>query len=472
MQQTDPHRNEDEEMLDPRIQHELDLMNTSAVLINKFENDLRLAQQCFHDLYKESVDQLNKEASKVGRSINKAMPYYDSRMKLIETQDAVKDALIKYERAVSVESAAREVVELTEKGYEAKRENRSFSNFTWQEILNKATNKLLDAEFETAQCENCLLQANQLHASAQSAVRKQRQRNRKSIVKSKQYYEMKSKFHHKLEAQKDVIARIEEDCSTAKTYYSRSMANLEMISNEIHSRRQLNSCSKDGADADYRRDAESLDTNMIVKAVQNEDVNYNSSDVPNYNVSEPFTEFSMQPSLPAASCSLNRSSTSSDFSSTFSIQQSDDGSSTAASTMDKRSASYADITLLPSDTQPLSKPRSNSAPSSFSKGTSSDVLDNSMDSLSNSVLDDQCLEDALSSTYFKNENSESPRVATPPCLSSSQISVKHHDYYTLPSQLSGYQKHYTLRRTSAPAASVGPQDVKKIFSLLRVDDRV
>lgn len=51
---------------------------------------------------------------------------------------------------------------------------------------------------------------------------------------------MKSRFHQLLEAQRDVVTQTEQDLATAKSYYSRSMANLEDISNEIHNRRMQN----------------------------------------------------------------------------------------------------------------------------------------------------------------------------------------------------------------------------------------
>lgn len=52
------------------------------------------------------------------------------------------------------------------------------------------------------------------------------------------YFELKNRLHTVLEAQREVITRTDQDLATAKSYYSRSMSNLESISNEIHSRRQ------------------------------------------------------------------------------------------------------------------------------------------------------------------------------------------------------------------------------------------
>ena len=61
---------------------------------------------------------------------------------------------------------------------------------------------------------------------------------------------MKSRFHQTLEAQRETINQLQADCSTAKTYYSRSMSNLETISNEIHSRRHNKSTSRPCASGD------------------------------------------------------------------------------------------------------------------------------------------------------------------------------------------------------------------------------
>lgn len=51
----------------------------------------------------------------------------------------MQDAASKYERALSMESAAREMMELTEQGYAAKKARRSMA---WPEMLNHATNKV------------------------------------------------------------------------------------------------------------------------------------------------------------------------------------------------------------------------------------------------------------------------------------------------------------------------------------------
>lgn len=50
-------------------------------------------------------------------------------------------AAMKYERAISQQSAAREMVELAEQGYQSNQKKNGFDT-AWQEMLNHATMKV------------------------------------------------------------------------------------------------------------------------------------------------------------------------------------------------------------------------------------------------------------------------------------------------------------------------------------------
>lgn len=52
-----------------------------------------------------------------------------------------QQAATRYERAISMQNAAREMVELAEQGYETRRRKQTFDT-AWQEMLNHATIKV------------------------------------------------------------------------------------------------------------------------------------------------------------------------------------------------------------------------------------------------------------------------------------------------------------------------------------------
>lgn len=77
-----PHEDDDEEgeELDPRVQEELEKLNTCTEEINQLEVDLEDANCLFQTLLSDSTHQLNSLAKKLGSCIEKV------RMSVMETQ--------------------------------------------------------------------------------------------------------------------------------------------------------------------------------------------------------------------------------------------------------------------------------------------------------------------------------------------------------------------------------------------------
>ncbi|KAF6037786.1 SH3BP5L [Bugula neritina] len=187
----------DEEPLDPRIQHELERLNKASLLINRLENDLDVQIQAY--------------------------------------QSATN-----YERAMSMQAAAREMVELAEQGYFS---NKPSFDTAWQEMLNHATIKVMDAEKERVISEGENQRTAKLYADVQQEVNTQYMNHKRSISKSKPYYELKANFHTSLENQKQVIEKLQSDINSTKSLYSKALSNLEAISEDIHkSRREKEAC--------------------------------------------------------------------------------------------------------------------------------------------------------------------------------------------------------------------------------------
>ncbi|MEQ2203114.1 hypothetical protein XENOCAPTIV_024867, partial [Xenoophorus captivus] len=116
-------------------------------------------------------------------------------------QQETQKAALSYERAVSMHTAAREMVYVAEQGLMA--DGKNTLDPTWQEMLNHATSKEAEARVQTLQ-----------------------KSLKRVILKSKPYFELKSQLNHIL-----------ENVSKVKTCYSIALRNLEQISEQIHAQR-------------------------------------------------------------------------------------------------------------------------------------------------------------------------------------------------------------------------------------------
>ncbi|KAK1880154.1 SH3 domain-binding protein 5-like, partial [Dissostichus eleginoides] len=128
-----------EEELDPRIQDELEQLNQASDEINKLELQLDEARSSYRRILTDSARRLNAQGSQLGACIEKARPYYEARRLAKEAQQETQKAALRYERAVSMHTAAREMVYVAEQGLQA---DRNTLDPTWQEMLNHATAKV------------------------------------------------------------------------------------------------------------------------------------------------------------------------------------------------------------------------------------------------------------------------------------------------------------------------------------------
>ncbi|XP_072029285.1 uncharacterized protein [Amphiura filiformis] len=229
---------ETQEELDPRVKIELERLNTSTDEINSLELQLDEARAGFRASLTESTQGLNAISKKLGSTIEKARPYYDARQKAKELQHETQKAAVRFERANSMLSAAKEMVDLAEQGL--MQEGRTF-DANWQEMLNHATMKVGEADKERWESE---LEHQATAAEFDQAERdlKRLQRSlRSAINKSRVYFEMKNKCNLQLEEQKKKVSDLESRVSAAKQVYSSALRNLEQISDEIHMQRRTQS---------------------------------------------------------------------------------------------------------------------------------------------------------------------------------------------------------------------------------------
>ncbi|XP_034950267.1 uncharacterized protein [Chelonus insularis] len=224
-----------DDAVDPRVQIELERLNTATDDINKLEVDLDEARATFRDLLCESTITIDALSKKLGTCIEKSKPYYDARFKAKEALRDAQKAAIRFERANGQHAAAKEMVYLAEEGL--RMEGRCFDH-AWQEMLNHATERVNESEHERAISEAEHRHMTALYHNAEHTVQRLQSELKRAIAKSRPYYEMKAQFHQALERQKLRVSELEKSVAEAKMTYAEALRNLEKISDEIHRTRQ------------------------------------------------------------------------------------------------------------------------------------------------------------------------------------------------------------------------------------------
>ncbi|CAF1382855.1 unnamed protein product [Rotaria sordida] len=182
-----------DEPLDPRIQIELERANAATSEINNLETQL------------------------------------DAQS---ETQKAAQE----YQRSVEIYRVAKETLSLAESKL-LKADKREF-DAAWQEYVNHATMKVMQAEQDKTRSERTHEDKSKLYQEfEQKRVTLQRSLTR-SIVKSKPYFDAKEDAEHELQSQKLRIEAVQKAIIQAKKMYRTALNNLERISEEIHSKRK------------------------------------------------------------------------------------------------------------------------------------------------------------------------------------------------------------------------------------------
>lgn len=222
--------------LDPRIQIELENLNTATDDINKLEMELEEAKSTFRILMNESTRRLKLSSKKLGSCIDKARPYYEALEKAKAAQSECQAAAIKFQRSSEIHAAAKETVALAEQRFMSNSHEWQFDN-AWQEMLNHATIKVTDAEKQKAESGAEHQKKAKIFHEIEQKVQHLEERQRRNIHKSKPYFEEKQLCQEQLEAQKGRIQQLEDQIAAAKTAYGTALRNLEQISEEIHKQR-------------------------------------------------------------------------------------------------------------------------------------------------------------------------------------------------------------------------------------------
>ncbi|XP_055684799.1 SH3 domain-binding protein 5 isoform X2 [Lutzomyia longipalpis] len=220
--------------LDPRVQVELEKLNSATDDINKFEVELDEAKSEFRRLLAESVEKIKQSAHKLGNSIETAKPYYEARLYASQLAKETQLASANYEKARSVHAAAKEMVYLAEQGLGEK----STLDTACQEMLSHAASRVNQSQLECTDTRNVLKICELKQEVANNRVAKLQAQLKSAIRSSRPYYETRANYNGLLKSQKQRVNDLESKVADAKMTYNEALKNLEKISEEIHKMRK------------------------------------------------------------------------------------------------------------------------------------------------------------------------------------------------------------------------------------------
>ncbi|XP_060527761.1 SH3 domain-binding protein 5 homolog [Cylas formicarius] len=228
---------ESDSELDPRIQIELEKLNTTTDEINKLEIEYDEANTTFRMLLNESTRRLKLLTKKFGSCIEKARPYYDLLEVAKRQQKQCQEAAALYQKANGIHSAAKETVALAEQRFLTNQHEWQFDN-AWQEMLNHATMKVMEAETQKAERGREHQIKASVYKETEENLKQLEDKLQRFITKSRPYFDEKALCQEQLNTQKQRIESLKKEIIKTKNFYSQTLKNLEQISNEIHMKRK------------------------------------------------------------------------------------------------------------------------------------------------------------------------------------------------------------------------------------------
>jgi len=227
----------EEEELDPRVQEELEKLNNCTDEINRLETQLDDANTVFRSLLSDSTHHLKALSKRIGSHIERARPYYETQELTARAQAECQKAAVQFQRAAGVHAAAKETISLAEERFADNSGEWKFDN-AWQEMLNHATIKVMDAEKQRTASEKEHLAKSAAFTEIEAKVKSLEKKLHRHIEKSKPYFEQKDVFNKALNAEKLRVQQLQARIATSKAAYAQGLRNLEEISESIHARRK------------------------------------------------------------------------------------------------------------------------------------------------------------------------------------------------------------------------------------------
>lgn len=133
-------------------------------------------------------------------------------------------------------AAAKETVALAEQRFMSNSHEWQFDN-AWQEMLNHATIKVMEAETQKTESGAEHQQKALIFNAAEQKVQQLEEKYRRFIIKSRPYFEENQICQDQLKTQKGRISELQQMIQVAKSRYANALRSLEGISEDIHRQR-------------------------------------------------------------------------------------------------------------------------------------------------------------------------------------------------------------------------------------------
>lgn len=198
-----------------------------------------MARNAFKQLQTESTKRLAEVADKIGHNcIHKARCYYDALKISYQARMECQSQAQLFQRASEHHLAAKETVALAESRFMSHQNEWNFDQ-AWQDMLNHATIRVMDADNRKAECGREHHKKALVFYQTEIQVQELEEKYKRCISKSKSYFELRAQYDQMLATQKERVECLEKAVKEVKQSYSTSLKNLENISNQIHQQRVL-----------------------------------------------------------------------------------------------------------------------------------------------------------------------------------------------------------------------------------------
>ncbi|KAI6180463.1 SH3 domain-binding protein 5-like protein [Aphelenchoides besseyi] len=245
-----------------RVHEELEKLNIATDVINKLELQLDHAREKFRQIHSEWSKRSEEIKKKYDTSIKKSRPYYEAMTEEKKLREEAQIAAQRFERANSMLQVAKQQVKLTQDSLTRQKviepECLEVLNHHVQRV-NEAEKERYDAE-EGNQCVllsfHCFLAHRLLSLRLIECTQKVTQTakdNSRAIKKTRHYFDLQLENRKRLDAQKQMISRLEAEVKQKKRDYTSSLRNLEQISDSIHEERSLTSTKNSARSPDSTR---------------------------------------------------------------------------------------------------------------------------------------------------------------------------------------------------------------------------
>lgn len=228
---------ENGEQLDPRIRDKLEELNHWTNNINKLEKQFEETNALFRNTLNECSIRLRKLGQKLGKCVSESRPYYESKAKAMNLQMRCQSAVLRFEKSSQLHIQSKQTITNAEHKCSANNSNYNEFNTVWQEMLNQATIKFMAAEHLKKESEYEHNLCIQNYLQEEKRVNLLERQLRSAIKKSKPYYEESAKVQTELNHIKEQIERLSKTILESKKSYSKTLKDLENISEEIHEKR-------------------------------------------------------------------------------------------------------------------------------------------------------------------------------------------------------------------------------------------